>query len=55
MTRILIIEDEIAIRNVLKNILLDEDKQYNIHEGSDGEEGWKLLWSNMVRLLLLIT
>ena len=41
MNNILIIEDEIAIRNVLKNILRDENKQFIIHEGSNGEEGLK--------------
>ncbi|MAQ31290.1 MAG: response regulator [Flavobacteriales bacterium] len=39
MTKILIIEDEIAIRNVLKNILQDENKNFIIHEASNGEQG----------------
>ena len=43
MTRILIIEDEIAIRNVLKNILFDEDKQFIIDEAADGEVGLTML------------
>ena len=46
MTSILIIEDEVSIRNVLKNILLDENKHYNIDEASDGEQGFKLLQKN---------
>ena len=47
MAKILIIEDEIAIRNVLKNILLDENKKFIIHEASNGEEGLqKLLEQN---------
>ena len=47
MSKILIIEDEIAIRNVLKNILLDENKKFIIHEAGNGEEGLqKLLEQN---------
>ena len=37
MTKILIIEDEIAIRNVLKNILQDENKNFIIHEDAEFE------------------
>lgn len=39
MPKILIIEDEAAIRNVIKNILLDEDKSYEVDVAEDGEEG----------------
>ncbi len=39
MSNILIIDDEKAIRNVLKEILSNEG--YAIEEASDGEEGWK--------------
>lgn len=39
MSNILIIDDEKAIRNVLKEILSNEG--YLIEEASDGEEGWK--------------
>ncbi len=38
MARILIIEDERAIRNVLKNILSDEDKSYQIEEAEHGKQ-----------------
>jgi two-component system nitrogen regulation response regulator NtrX len=41
MPKILIIEDEAAIRNVIKNILLDEDKSYEVEVAEDGEEGLK--------------
>ncbi|MFV0530109.1 MAG: sigma-54-dependent transcriptional regulator [Flavobacteriales bacterium] len=39
MPKILIIEDEQAIRNVLKNILSEENKAYEIDEAKDGSEG----------------
>lgn len=39
MPKILIIEDEAAIRNVIKNILLEEDKTYEVDLAEDGEEG----------------
>lgn len=38
MARILIIEDERAIRNVLKNILSDENKSYQIEEAEHGKQ-----------------
>ncbi len=34
MARIIIIEDEISIRNVLKSILIEENKNYIIDEAS---------------------
>ena len=43
MSKILIIEDEIAIRNVLRNILTDENANYIIHEASNGLEGLNML------------
>ncbi len=52
MANILIIEDEVSIRNVLKNILLDENKHYNIDEASDGEQGFKLLQKNEYGLVI---
>ncbi|MDD3772192.1 MAG: sigma-54 dependent transcriptional regulator [Weeksellaceae bacterium] len=41
MSKILIIEDESAIRNVIKNILQDEDKSYEVEIAENGEEGLK--------------
>ena len=41
MARIIIIEDEISIRNVLKNILVDENKNYKIDEASQWRRGFK--------------
>ena len=39
MSRILLIEDEVAIRRVLKKILLEEDSNHDIHEAEDGKAG----------------
>jgi two-component system nitrogen regulation response regulator NtrX len=39
MSKILVIEDEAAIRRVLTKILLEEDEQYQIEEAADGFEG----------------
>lgn len=39
MSKILIIEDEAAIRRVLVKILMEENSQYEIEEASDGVEG----------------
>ncbi|MBJ05400.1 MAG: response regulator [Flavobacteriales bacterium] len=52
MTQILIIEDEIAIRNVLKSILIDENKQFIISEASNGEEGIKMLMQKKYNLVI---
>ncbi|QAR30389.1 sigma-54-dependent Fis family transcriptional regulator [Ornithobacterium rhinotracheale] len=38
MAKILIVEDEQAIRNVLKSILEDEDKSFKVEEAEDGEQ-----------------
>jgi DNA-binding NtrC family response regulator len=38
MARILIVEDEKAIRNVLKNILADEDKTFELEEAENGKQ-----------------
>lgn len=39
MPKILIIEDEAAIRRVLAKILTEENKNYEIDEAIDGLEG----------------
>lgn len=38
MPKILIVEDEAAIRRVLSKILLEEDDKYQIEEATDGLE-----------------
>ena len=43
MSRILIIEDEAAIRRVLVKILTEENKGYEVFEAGDGLEGMELL------------
>ena len=52
MARILIIEDEKAIRNVLRNILMNEDKSHQIFEAEDGEMGLTQLTENTFDLVL---
>jgi len=52
MERIIIIEDEMSIRNVLKNILIDENKNYIIEEACNGEEGLQMISSNKYDLAL---
>jgi len=43
MNKILIIEDEAAIRRVLKRIISDESKSYNVEEAEDGIKGVELV------------
>ena len=52
MAKILIIEDEKAIRNVLSNILSEEDKSYDVDLAEDGLEGLKMLTDNTYDLVL---
>ena len=51
MARILIIEDEKAIRNVLRNILINEDKSHQVFEAEDGEMGVTQLTENTFDLV----
>lgn len=52
MPRLLIIEDEDAIRRVLKKILLDEENTYDIDEAEDGLKGVDLIKKNTYDLVL---
>ncbi len=52
MARILIVEDEKAIRNVLKNILVNEDNSHEIFEAEDGEIGLSQLNDHTFDLVL---
>jgi len=52
MARILIIEDEQSIRNVLKNILKDENKDYQVDEAADGKEGVDMLRKESYDLIM---
>ena len=52
MSKILIIEDEVAIRNVLKNILNDENKKYIIKEATNGLEGLNMLMKDNYDLVI---
>lgn len=52
MSKILIIEDEAAIRRVLKKIISEESKQYETFEAADGMEGIELIKANDYDLVL---
>lgn len=52
MARILIIEDEQSIRNVLKNILKDENKDYQVDEAADGREGVDMIRKESYDLIM---
>jgi DNA-binding NtrC family response regulator len=43
MARILLVEDEKAIRNVLRNILLNEDPKHAVDEAEDGDQAIEAL------------
>ena len=51
-SKILIIEDEAAIRRVLKNILTEENKNYVVEEAEDGLEGMEKIKSTAYDLVL---
>ncbi len=51
-SKILIIEDEAAIRRVLKNILTEENKNYTVEEAEDGLKGMEKIKSTDYDLVL---
>lgn len=52
MAKILIIEDEKSIRNVLCNILREEDENYQVEEAENGLEGFDKISKNTYDLVL---
>ncbi|MFK5889531.1 MAG: sigma-54 dependent transcriptional regulator [Flavobacteriaceae bacterium] len=52
MNKILIIEDEAAIRRVLSKIIVEENKAYEVSEAEDGLEGIELIKNNDYDLVL---
>lgn len=52
MSKILVIEDEAAIRRVLKRIIADENKAYQVEEAEDGVVGLKLVTDQDFDLIL---
>nr|MBS9768789.1 sigma-54-dependent Fis family transcriptional regulator [Flavobacteriaceae bacterium] len=52
MAKILLIEDESAIRRVLSKILMEEDKSYSVEEAEDGLEGLEKIKDNDYDLVL---
>ncbi len=52
MSKILIIEDEAAIRRVLKKIISEENDAYQVEEAEDGLEGMELIKNNDYDLIL---
>ena len=52
MSRILVIEDEEAIRRVLVKILSEEDPSYELFEASDGVSGLNMVKNNNFDLIL---
>lgn len=52
MPTLLIIEDEDAIRRVLKKILLEEEQDYSIHEAADGLAGVEMIKKTNYDLVL---
>ena len=52
MAKILIIEDEKAIRNVLSNIVIEEDKNHEVDTAENGLDGFRMLTQNTYDLVL---
>jgi len=52
MSKILIIEDEAAIRRVLSKIISEESKEYNVETAEDGLQGLDLITKNDYDLVL---
>jgi DNA-binding NtrC family response regulator len=52
MSKILIVEDEAAIRRVLKKIISEENDTYQVEEAEDGLEGIELIKNNDYDLVL---
>lgn len=52
MAKILIIEDELAIRNVLSNIIQEEDSSYEVELAKNGIEGLEKITNNSFDLVL---
>ena len=52
MSKILIIEDEETIRRVLRKVLLEENKNYQITEAYDGDQAIEMIKSNKIDLIL---
>ena len=52
MSKILIIEDEAAIRRVLKKIISEENDSYQVEEAEDGLAGMELIKNNDYDLIL---
>jgi DNA-binding NtrC family response regulator len=46
MSKILIIEDEAAIRRVLNKIISEENDAYNVEEAEDGLQGIEMIMNN---------
>ena len=52
MSKILIIEDEAAIRRVLKKIITEENDKYQVEEAEDGLSGIEMIKNNDYDLVL---
>jgi DNA-binding NtrC family response regulator len=52
MSKILIIEDESAIRRVLKKIISEENENYEVEEAEDGLQGLEMIMNNDYDLVL---